>query len=248
MLGLLGSITPPCTNAGWAPVPRVLGSVTALPRTALLPQKSPRPARSCPFPDHEPQPRRTVAGPPQSALFCWVRGEGGCPPWIPSMLALSAGRGRHRSPSVVCYSSQLPPSPERFRRRVTQELECAEPPANRASCLRPRRGGSEGRAAGPAARHGTARSAMEQHGTAPHLVAQHGTALRGTTRQSVARCGMARGGTARDCTAWFCMAWHSMARCMAQHKALWHSAVVRGVVPHGTAQPHAHGPSLLSQG
>lgn len=83
------------------------------------------------------------------------------PPSPPSVLAGSAGRGRHRSPWVVCYGSQLPPSPERFRRRVTHELECAKPPANRASCPRPRRGGRRGESSRPHG-HGTA-----QHGTAP---------------------------------------------------------------------------------
>lgn len=109
------------------------------------------------------------------AAFQHPRGAGGRLPSPPTPeLAGSVGRGRHWSPWVVCYGSQLPLSLERFRRRVTHELECAKPPANRASCPRPRRGVVRGEQ--PAPRHSTA-----QHSTAltqlhgPHVLLKWAT-------------------------------------------------------------------------
>lgn len=138
--------------------PEAEGTVTLLLPTPPLPKQPlvPRPARRRAL--RVPLPQLSLLGAPSTTPKHPRRAGGRLPgPPTPPVLAGSAGRGRHRSPWVVCYSSQLPPSPERFRRRVTHELECAKPPANRASCLRPRRGGGEGRAAGPAVQHGSAR-------------------------------------------------------------------------------------------
>ncbi|XP_058712423.1 uncharacterized protein LOC131587997 [Poecile atricapillus] len=147
-------MTPPCQCPTLYPVPNAKVTTAFLLHSPLLPKK-----RSLPPPAQKPaacpsSPVTRTASPQSSPPA--PKESRGCSPKPPTPgLAGSAGRGRHCSPRVVSYGSQLPLSPERFRRRVTHELECAKPPANRASCLRPRGGGCEGRAAGPAPRHST---------------------------------------------------------------------------------------------